>query len=102
MRNNFRLKFWVSNRTFRFVYEVLFKFFKPGSIVLNYCDTDSLCISFTESLTPVDDSRESQLRSTFENCLIEESRDQFYQIWKDWFVTEETIEDEKKPGKLKS
>ena len=50
----------------------------------------------------MDDSRESQLRSTFENCLIEETRDQFYQIWKDWFVTEETIEDEKKPGKLKS
>jgi hypothetical protein len=29
----------------RFVYEVLWIHFKPGSIVLNYADTDSLCIS---------------------------------------------------------
>ena len=26
----------------RFVYDVLWKFIKPGSIKLNYCDTDSL------------------------------------------------------------
>ena len=28
-----------------FVYDVLWTYFKPGSIVLNYCDTDSLCLS---------------------------------------------------------
>lgn len=70
--------------------------------MLNYCDTDSLCVSFTESTISESDSRESQLRSTFDNCLIEESREEFYKIWKNWFVTENTIEDEKKPGKLKS
>ena len=33
-----------------FVYDVLWAFFIPGSIVLNYCDTDSLCISKTLNL----------------------------------------------------
>ena len=28
----------------RFVYDVLLKYFIPGTFVLNYCDTDSLCI----------------------------------------------------------
>ena len=28
----------------RFVYDVLFEFIKPGSLKLNYCDTDSLAI----------------------------------------------------------
>ena len=63
--------------------------------------TDSLCISFTGSKTPVDETRESELKSTFDNCLIKESRDEFYSIWKKWFVTEKSVEDEKKPGKLK-
>jgi hypothetical protein len=28
----------------KFVYDVLWKFFNPGSLVLSYADTDSLCI----------------------------------------------------------
>ena len=29
----------------KFVYEVLYKFLRPGTFRLNYADTDSLCIS---------------------------------------------------------
>ena len=28
-----------------FVYTILWQYFQPGSLTLNYCDTDSLCIS---------------------------------------------------------
>ena len=42
----------------RFVYEVLFEFILPGSLKLNYCDTDSLAIcklhsSATKSLNNI-------------------------------------------------
>ena len=69
---------------------------------MNYCDTDSLCISFTGSQISKDETRENELKATFDDCLKESSREEFYKIWKDWFVTERTIEDEKMPGKLKS
>ena len=31
-----------------------------------------------------------------------ELKEEFLQIWTKWFVTEDTIEDEKFPGKMKS
>ena len=31
-----------------------------------------------------------------------EKRENFLTIWEKWFVTEDTVEDEKFPGKLKS
>ena len=48
------------------------------------------------------ESREENLRSTFDNCLLPGLKDEFYSIWEKWFVTKDTVEDEKKPGKLKS
>ena len=86
----------------KFVYEVLYKYFQPGCIVLNYCDTDSLAISFTRTCRTDNASVEQNLRNTFDNCLKPELKTDFYRIWEDWFVTTNEISDQKRPGKLKS
>jgi hypothetical protein len=53
-------------------------------------------------IAPDCNTREDSLKATFDPVLKPESKNEFYKIWKSWFVTENTIEDEKAPGKLKS
>ena len=48
------------------------------------------------------EDRETILKCTFEPILKPDLKDEFFKIWKTWFVTENTVEDEKFPGKLKS
>jgi len=50
----------------------------------------------------VDDTRKEKIRATFVNIIKPELKDEFFANWTKWFVTEETAEDEKYPGKLKS
>ena len=47
-------------------------------------------------------TRKEKLRATFVNIVKPELKEDFFSNWTKWFVTEETAEDEKHPGKLKS
>ena len=42
------------------------------------------------------------MRAIFEPLLKEDRKEDFFKIWADWFVLEETVRDEKTSGKLKS
>ena len=42
------------------------------------------------------------MRAIFEPILQEERKEDFFRIWHDWFVLEDTVRDEKTSGKLKS
>ena len=100
----------------KFIYEVVYEFFVPGSFRLCYCDTDSIAIgnkyfsilyniiwiAFTESEEPEDPSRRANMLSVLLPVVKPEKRENFLTIWEKWFVTEDTVEDEKFPGKLKS
>ena len=80
----------------------LFDHLLPGTFVNCYADTDSMALAttrtrqMTEGMTP-----EEELRAVFDPIVKPEMRESWEQNWKKWFVTEDTVEDEKFPGKLK-
>lgn len=50
---------------------------------------------------PVKGNREEQYRALFDNLIKEDMRESWEKIWKNWFCTAETVEDDRTPGKLK-
>lgn len=46
-------------------------------------------------------TRLEKMKATFIPILRPELKTEFLSIWQDWFVLEDTIRDEKTPGKLK-
>ena len=58
--------------------------------------------AFTGTEKPVDSSRRANMASVLLPVVKEELQDEFLMIWDLWFVLEDTTEDEKFPGKLKS
>ncbi|CAG5090016.1 Oidioi.mRNA.OKI2018_I69.PAR.g12434.t1.cds [Oikopleura dioica] len=84
-----------------FVYKFLHKYLKPGSYKLNYCDTDSLAISFTRSEECIDTNR-SKMMTSFLPCVHQELKYEFLQECGKWLVLENTNLNEKTPGLLKS
>ncbi|CAG5101819.1 Oidioi.mRNA.OKI2018_I69.chr1.g14.t1.cds [Oikopleura dioica] len=84
-----------------FVYKFLHKYLRPGSYKLNYCDTDSLAISFTRSGTDGKTTR-SQMEAALLPCVREELMDEFLQVWHKWIVLEDTTLNHKTPGLLKA
>ena len=46
-------------------------------------------------------SREEKMRAILLPVIKPELVENFFEIWTDWFVTQDTIEDEKFPGKMK-
>ena len=49
-----------------------------------------------------DETRHEKLSAVFLPIVRPGMKDQFLAIWKNWFVTDDTILDEKTPGKMKS
>ena len=86
----------------KFIYEFVYKFFIPGSFVLAYCDTDSIALGLTNSKVPEGTSRRAELLSVLLPVVKPELLEDFFPAFEKWFVTEDTIEDEKYPGKLKT
>ena len=86
----------------KFIYEFVHKFFIPGSFVLSYCDTDSIAIGLSKSESPKDTSRRAELLSVLLPIIKPELKTEFFPAFEKWFVTQNTVEDEKFPGKLKS
>ena len=61
-----------------------------------------LFLAFTDSEIPENDSRRANMLSVLLPVVKPELKSEFLSIWETWFVTEDTVEDEKFPGKLKS
>ena len=76
---------------------------EPGTFTPSYCDTDSMGIATcrTDSERLKSSTAEEKLRAVFDPIVRPEMRDSWEANWKKWFVTEDTVEDEKYPGKLK-
>ena len=75
----------------------------PGTFTTVYCDTDSMAIATCRSDPELQSKQtsEEQLRAVFDPIVRPEMREQWENNWKRFFVTEDTVEDEKFPGKLK-
>lgn len=73
-----------------------------GSYRTCYADTDSMCLALTAGLSfNKHDSLEKQLTSMFDPIIRPEMRESWETQWKQWFVTTDTVEDQRWPGKLK-
>ena len=74
----------------------------PGTFVNCYADTDSMALAttrtrpFVEGMTP-----EEELRAVFDPIVKPEMKQSWEENWMKWFVTTDTVEDERFPGKLK-
>ena len=81
----------------------LYDHLQPGTFVSCYADTDSMALAttrtrpMTEGMTP-----EEELRAVFDPIVKPEMRESWEANWKTWFVTTDTDEDKRFPGKLKS
>ena len=74
----------------------------PGTFVNCYADTDSMAIATTRTKTMIEGmSPEEELRAVFDPIVKPDMRDSWEANWKKWFVTTDTVEDERFPGKLK-
>ena len=76
---------------------------EPGTFTPAYCDTDSMGIATcrTDSERLKSETAEEKLRAVFDPIVRPEMKENWEANWKKWFVTEDTVEDEKYPGKLK-
>ena len=75
----------------------------PGSFRPSYADTDSMCLGLSRSKPiPENASPEEFYRCLFDPLVRPEMRDSWESSWKSWFVTTNDVEDQRKPGKLKS
>ena len=75
----------------------------PGSFRSSYCDTDSMCLGLSRTQPiPENATLEQYYRCLFDPLVRPEMKDSWESQWKSWFVTTDTIEDQRKPGKLKS
>ena len=67
-----------------------------------YTDTDSICFATTKTNNvSLDADIESQYRAIFDPIIKPEMKDSWELKWKSWFVTTNSIEDQRFPGKLK-
>ena len=75
----------------------------PGSFRTSYADTDSMCLGLSRtSPIPEDPTTEQYYRCLFDPLVRPEMKCSWEANWKSWFVTTDAVEDQRKPGKLKS
>ena len=75
----------------------------PGSFRSSYADTDSMCLGVSRTQPiPEDATPEQYYRCLFDPLVRPDKKDSWESQWKTWFVTTDEIEDQRKPGKLKS
>ena len=81
----------------------LYDHLEEGSFRTAYADTDSMCLALSKSAPDPgpDATKEEQLRAFFDPLVKPSMKSSWESSWKDWFVTTSTVEDRRKPGKLK-
>ena len=79
------------------------KHLKKGSFRNAYSDTDSMCLGTTRTATITDEmSTIDKYRAIFDPIVKPQMRDSWETNWRAWFVTTDSVEDQRFPGKLKS
>ena len=92
---------WSKLLFLRFM-EFLKEHLEVGSYQTCYTDTDSLCLGLTRTLYfEKDESEDDKIRKMFLPIVKPEKMKSFLSIYKDWFVTNNKIEDVRCPGKMK-
>ena len=95
------MNFSVYFKKLRFM-EFLFNHLQAGAVVPFYCDTDSMFVGLTNSKPRTEDmTTEEKLRALYDPIVRPEMKDSWESKWKDWFVTTDSVYDQRKPGKLK-
>ena len=56
----------------------------------------------SKTATPMDDSRRAKMDCIFRPIIAPGKEESFFDQWADWLVLTDTIEDQRKPGLLKS
>lgn len=74
---------------------------EPGSFVLCYADTDSIAIATTETGVRVNGTRMERMIAIFLPMVRKEKREGFLELWTQWFVLDDTVEQLRCPGLLK-
>ena len=59
-------------------------------------------LAVTKTRTSMSDDWRENMENTFLPLVKEELHDEFLNIWGDWFVLQDVVEQTKKPGLLKS
>ena len=81
----------------------LYKHLKPGSFRNCYADTDSMCLGLSRTKEiPENASLEEYYRCLFDPLVRPEMLESWETNWKNWISTTNKVEDQRKPGKLKS
>ena len=83
--------------------QFLYLHLKPGSFVNSYADTDSMCLGLSRTKPiPENATLEEYYRCLFDPLVRPEMLESWEATWKQWFCTTDAVEDQRKPGKLKS
>ena len=87
----------------KFVY-FLQSHLEPGTFLLTYSDTDSIGIAFSD--TDLDrfnkaDNLEETIGSIFDPLVRPDMKKSWQEKYTDWFVVNQTVENQLKPGLLK-
>ena len=83
--------------------QFLYSHLRPGSFVNAYADTDSMCLGLSRTKPiPEDATLEEYYRCLFDPLVRPDMLNSWESTWKQWFCTTKAVEDQRKPGKLKS
>ena len=83
--------------------QYLYLHLRPGSFVSSYADTDSMCLGLSRTKPiPKDATLEEYYRCLFDPLVRPEMLESWKATWTQWFCTTDAVEDQRKPGKLKS
>ena len=88
----------------KFVY-FLHSHLEPGTFLLTYSDTDSIGCAFTDTDLDRFNKAEGNLKeiigSIFDPLIRPEMKQSWQEKYTDWFVVDQTVENQLKPGLLK-
>ena len=75
----------------------------PGTAVPCYADTDSMALATCRTTQLRNDMTvREELVAIYDPIIRPEKKDYWYSNWHKWFVLTNIVEDEKRPGLLKS
>ena len=74
---------------------------KKNSVVIESHNSMCLALTRTNLADTYSDDKEKQLRALFDPIVKPSMRESWENQWRDWFVTTNSVIDQRTPGKLK-